>query len=89
MSATHHVCAPCRRVVKSSRIASVRCSHCGRMMIDMGAKFRSPKKSNDRAWRRETRDRVLAQVALTIDVDARYVGYEEAKRRYAHHWEMT
>lgn len=56
---THFVCLPCRKVwkgggsVTGERIPpSKHCPHCGAEGIDMGMDFHTPRRGDDRQWRK-------------------------------------
>lgn len=65
MNKRTHLCAPCRVVDKYLYT----CPRCGGSMLDMGTRWRAPKKSNKRAWARVDKgdywwdDRALAKRA--------------------------
>ena len=58
------LCIPCRRVGKDSAY----CPTCGEPMLNMGSRWRPPKKNNERAWKQIEQKRYLwdeAAVAKT------------------------
>lgn len=52
MQRTHAVCVRCRYAVKRWRYALGRCPRCRAELADLGVKFKTPRRSDDAAWRR-------------------------------------
>lgn len=51
---TRNVCVPCREVGQTTN-----CLTCGRETITVSARWRAPRKTNDRAWKRIERGEIL------------------------------
>lgn len=49
---SHFVCVPCRQVRKEWQHHTPNCTLCGTAMIDAGRDFHTPRRSDDRQWRK-------------------------------------